>query len=145
MIQSLDKGYHLHRKNRIVFFIFCIGFIVGTVSHTTDILNLGFLGYTFAPFALNVFWTSLVFLDPLVILLLFLNLRIAILLAIIVMVFDITINLTYGIVASHTPILLGLVTQIPFGIFVGFTAKELFHYKTWKEFLKLEPTGSRIE
>lgn len=127
MIQSPCRRLsQLNQKNRIVFSIYCIGFFIGTVSHSFDILNLGFLGYTFAPFAFNVFWTSLVFLDPLVIVLLFLNLRIAILLAIIVMVFYITINLTYGIVASHNPILLGLITQIPFGIFIGFTAKDLY-------------------
>ncbi|TGM06629.1 hypothetical protein [Leptospira jelokensis] len=41
--------------------------------------------------------------------------------------------------------ILGLITQIPFGIFIGFTAKELYHYPTWKEFLNIGSIGSMIE
>ncbi|WP_244936849.1 hypothetical protein [Leptospira brenneri] len=114
----------------------CIGFGVGTISHAIDTFRLGFLGYTFAPMVFNVFWTSLLFLDPIVIFLFFLHYHFAILLAVIIMIFDILINLSYGLVATNQNILLGLVTQIPFGCFVFFTAKHLFGYDSLASLLE---------
>lgn len=121
----------LNRKNLSIITIYFVGFTVGTISHTVDVINFGFLGYSFAPFVLNVFWTALLVLDPLVIFLFFFRYRYAILLAVIIMIFDILINLSYGLYTLNTgtkSILWGLITQFPFGCFVFLTAKPLFRY-----------------
>ncbi|TGN10301.1 hypothetical protein EHR08_19515 [Leptospira bandrabouensis] len=125
----------INRSNLITISIYIIGFSIGTISHSIDIVLMGFLGYTFAPFILNVFWTSLVFFDPLTILLLFLKFRPAIWLATITMILDISINLIYGLYSSKYLILLGLTTQIPFSIFVFITANRLYESYSIKDFL----------
>ncbi|WP_244288273.1 hypothetical protein [Leptospira congkakensis] len=129
MKEEINK-YHL-----TIIIIYSIGFSIGTISHAIDITKMGFLGYSFAPFLLNVFWTSLVVLDPLVILLFFLRYRFAILLAVIIMIFDIFINFVYGLLTESNPILLGLITQIPFGCFVFMTAKHLSKYQSIEDLL----------
>ncbi|PJZ87457.1 hypothetical protein CH368_16760 [Leptospira levettii] len=125
----------INRRNLIIISIYIIGFSIGTISHSIDIVLKGFLGYTFAPFILNVFWTSLIFLDPLTILLLLFKYRTAIWLAAIIMILDISINLIYGFYTSQISILLGLTTQIPFGIFVFFTVNRLYQSNSIKHFL----------
>lgn len=113
-----------------------LGFTVGTTSHLYDIYKDGFLGYTFAPFILNLFWTSLVLLDTLVILLMFFYFRTSIYLAIFIMIFDIGINATFGLYSlslGNTNILAGLITQIPFGIFIFVNSKILINYNSFHE------------
>ncbi|EMY70739.1 hypothetical protein LEP1GSC199_4079 [Leptospira vanthielii serovar Holland str. Waz Holland = ATCC 700522] len=58
---------HWNKKNLLILTIYLTGFSIGTISHGMNMVKLGFFGYTFAPFVLNVFWTSLLILDPLVI------------------------------------------------------------------------------
>lgn len=125
----------INKRNLIIISIYIIGFSIGTISHSIDIVLMGFLGYTFAPFILNVFWTSLVLIDPLTILLLFLKFKPAIWLAAIIMILDISINLIYGLYSSQYLILLGLTTQIPFGIFVFITANRLHGSHSITDFL----------
>ena len=50
--------------------VYLAAFGIATARHASDILRKGWLPYDFAPQPLNVFWTSLTFLDPLVIILL---------------------------------------------------------------------------
>jgi hypothetical protein len=128
----------INKKNLLIVAIYIIGFTIGTISHSIDIVLNGFLGYTFAPFILNIFWTSLVFIDPLIILLLFLKFKPAILLSVLTMILDILINLTYGLYKSQYPILFGLTTQIPFGIFVFITAKHLLESHSINDCLRLK-------
>lgn len=129
-------AFRIHNKhNTAVILFYIIGFTIGTISHSIDILKMGFLGYKFALFLINAFWTSLVFLDPLVIILLFLKFKTSIALAVLVMILDILINLIFGLNTLNYPILLGLITQVPFGIFVFFTANDLFRSRSLKEYL----------
>lgn len=127
---------HWNKKNLLLISIYLIGFGIGTISHAMDMVKLGFLGYTFAPFVLNVFWTSLLVLDPLVIVLLLVRFRYAITLAVLIMIFDILINLSYGVAVGNRNIILGLATQIPFGSFVFLTAKHLSRYRSIATCLK---------
>lgn len=122
-------------RNFIIISIYIIGFSIGTISHSIDIFLKGFLGYTFAPFILNVFWTSLIFFDPLTILILFFKFRTAIWLAAIIMILDISINLIYGLYTSQYSILLWLTTQIPFGIFVFLTVNLPYRINSIKHYL----------
>ncbi|MBM9548916.1 hypothetical protein JWG40_17955 [Leptospira sp. 201903074] len=130
------QNNHWNKKNLLLIAVYVIGFGIGTISHTMDMVKLGFLGYTFAPFVLNVFWTSLLILDPLVIVLLLVHFRYAITLAVLIMIFDIVINLSYGVAVGNRNILLGLATQIPFGCFVFLTAKHLSRYMSIASCLK---------
>lgn len=126
---------YVNKGHVFIFCVYLIGFSVGTISHTIDIGRSGFLGYTFAPMILNLFWTSLVVIDPLVIFCLFTSFRFAINLAIVVMALDIFINLAFGLFFHHKPVLFGLMTQIPFGIFVLVTSRLMVQKKTFREFL----------
>lgn len=130
----MNRG-KIKTKNLVIFLILLIGFSIGTVSHIIDIEKFGFFGYKFAPYPLNVFWTFLVILDPLTIILIFFKLRYAIYLAISIMMLDITINLSYGITSGQIPILLGLLSQIPFGIFVFSISVDVLKYDTITNFL----------
>ncbi|WP_232227612.1 hypothetical protein [Leptospira wolbachii] len=124
-----------NKQNTAVILIYIIGFTIGTISHSIDIIKMGLLGYTFAPFILNAFWSSLVFIDPLVIILLFINFKTAIAIAVLVMIFDILFNLIFGLCTLNYPILLGLITQVPFGIFVFYTANHLLRSGSLKDYL----------
>ena len=45
--------------------IWTVGFLIGTATHSFDIALGGWLPYDFRPMPFNIYWTSLVFLDPL--------------------------------------------------------------------------------
>jgi hypothetical protein len=68
-----------------------IGFLVGTTTHTLDIASIGFFSYKgFILF--NIFWTLLVFLDPLVAFLIFIDKSVGLTFGFVIMVLDITVN-----------------------------------------------------
>lgn len=50
--------------------LYLAAFAIAAAFHAWDLVRWGFLPYDFAPRPLNVFWTSLTLLDPLVIVLL---------------------------------------------------------------------------
>ena len=78
----------------LVFFI--SAFAVATGSHVMDIISGGVFPYTKkwgALESLNWFWTSLTILDPLVIVTLLMNVRAGYIFAIVIMLFDVPINL----------------------------------------------------
>ncbi len=125
-------------KKLIITGVYLLGFLVGVVSHLYDIYIHGFLGYTFAPFLLNVYWTLLTLFDAAVIILLLTKFRTGVILAIVVMVTDILVNLGFGIYyyfITNKFIMWGLLTQIPFGVFIYVTAKYLLRKQTLKEFI----------
>ena len=47
--------------------VYIVGFGAGTFNHVADIWRSGWLPYRFAPIGLNMFWTALTVLDPLVV------------------------------------------------------------------------------
>jgi hypothetical protein len=61
--------------------------------HIRDLWQHGWLPYRFAPFALNVYWTSLTFFDALAAGLLFFRPRAGLTLALLIIVSDVAINL----------------------------------------------------
>jgi hypothetical protein len=72
-------------------YIACFG--IGVVSHAADFLSRGWRPYAFGPPALEAFWTSLVVLDALVIVLIIAGWRrCALLLAAVVMVTNVSAN-----------------------------------------------------
>jgi hypothetical protein len=108
--------------------VYLTGFIVGTTTHILDIVNLGFLGYTHAPMPINIYWTSLTFINPLAILLLLINPCIGLFLVMGIMATDVSINLGHAVYTYFTTGELyfsRLLFQIFFGIFVFITAPVL--------------------
>lgn len=132
------NGSKFNRKHLIFLLIYVFGFLVGTISHGLDILAGEFLGYSFAPMAFNLFWSSLIIIDPLVIVMLMIHLRLGVIFAVFVMILDIGINVFYGVTYENRSVLLGLITQIPFGIFVWITAKGILKYPSLQDYLSLD-------
>jgi len=97
-----------------------LGFLVATVNHVRDIWYGGFLPYSYAPLAFNVYWTSLTLLDPLAIILLCYFPHQGMMLAVLIMASDIPINLyvTYAYWDSDIYSNWLLYGQILFGIFL---------------------------
>lgn len=102
---------------RIVVGVLVAGFAIGTLTHVLALLNRGWTVNSSAPVWMNVYWTSLTFLDPLAALLLLRSRRTGLMLASAIMLSDVAIN-TY---ASY---LFGF-TGVPFQVqlqtvFLGF-------------------------
>jgi hypothetical protein len=73
-------------------------FAIGTVTHAIDIYRLGFFGYSKLPhvsLGLNIFWSSLIFLDFIVIVLLFTRQTYGIVLGFCVLFADVVINMIF--------------------------------------------------
>lgn len=62
-------------SGRAVVAVYVAAYAAATAFHAADIIRWGLLPYRFAPLPLNIFWTSLVVIDPLVIALLLLGWR----------------------------------------------------------------------
>ena len=113
---------------RWVLAAYLIGFADGTAAHARDLARAGFDAYSgFPQVPLRVFFISLVFLDPLVVLLAALVLPAGIWLAAIVMVLDVAANtagswsrIRHDTAWSFMPA--GLLLIIVFGAFVLATA-----------------------
>jgi hypothetical protein len=100
-------------------------FAVATICHVLDIVRGGWLPYTKYALGLNVFWTSLTFLDPVAIVLLVKRRRVGLVLALLIISVDVAVNLSVGIgelVRTGHFRLWGLSTQIPVGVFMWWTA-----------------------
>jgi hypothetical protein len=72
--------------------VYLIGFAEGTCAHIWDLARAGLHAYAFAPAALQVFFTALVVLDPLVVALLARARPAGVTLAALVMTADVTAN-----------------------------------------------------
>lgn len=103
-----------------IFTIYALGFAAGTVSHILDMWVGGFLPYNSSPLVFNIYWTSLTFLDPLAIILLFHVPYLGMVIAVLIMVSDIAVNLYVTYVVNHSDVFSSwkLDSQIFFGVFV---------------------------
>ena len=109
--------------------MYICAFAVATICHFFDIVRGGWLPYTKYALGLNVFWTSLTFLDPLAIALLLYRRRGGLGLALLIITVDVAVNLTVGIaefIQSGRFTFWGLTTQIPVGVFMGWTAPSVW-------------------
>jgi hypothetical protein len=84
------------RVVKILFAVYALGFLFGTWNHVLDLRHGGFLPYTYAPLAFNIYWTSLTVLDPLAVFLLFVLPYYGMVLAVFIMVSDLAVNLYAG-------------------------------------------------
>jgi hypothetical protein len=102
---------------------------VATGCHLLDLARGGWMPYTTYALGLNVFWTSLTFLDPLAIVLLLYRRRAGLCLALLIITVDVVVNLTVGVgefVHSGRFTFWGLATQIPVGVFMWWTAPRVW-------------------
>ena len=102
-------------------YVACFG--VGAINHARDFLTYGWRPYSFAPPALEAFWTSLLVLDVLVIVLVVANWRRSgLFLATVVMVADVAANA----VASFVLEIPGFAVALPMqAAFLGFVLGSL--------------------
>ncbi|MCI2956963.1 hypothetical protein MN032_04600 [Agromyces atrinae] len=109
----------------LVVALWSVGFLVGTATHAIDLALGGINVYAgFSP-PVRMFWVSLTVLDPLVVALLWRQLRAGIVLAVVIVVCDVGVN-TVVFVAHGGLSPFGLVVQVTFGVLVVATAPWLW-------------------
>jgi len=79
-------------RDHAVILAYVTAFAVATICHLFDIARGGWLPYTKYALGLNVFWTSLTFLDPLAIVLLLKRRRAGVCLALLIITVDVVVN-----------------------------------------------------
>ena len=102
---------------RIILLLWSVGFLVGTTTHVIDVATLGWVPQNQAPLWMNVYWTSLTLLDPLVVVLLWTRRRYGIYLGLAVMITDVAIN-SYAAYGLGVGVSMFLQLQSLFGGFV---------------------------
>ena len=102
-----------------------VGFLVGTTTHTIDLLAGGLDVYAGYPDGIRLYWVSLTVLDPLTVALIALRQRAGVVLGVAIMVSDVTINLTVSAVYGGLGVS-GLIFQAAFAVLVLSTAPLLW-------------------
>lgn len=87
---------------RIVVGTLIVGFVIGTSTHMLQIVNRGWVVFVAAPIWMNLYWTSLSFLDPLAAMLLLRARRAGLVLALAIMLSDVAVN-TYALYGLDLP------------------------------------------
>ncbi len=87
---------------RLVVGALIVGFVIGTSTHVLQIVNRGWVVFADAPIWMNVYWTSLTFLDPLAAMLLLRARRAGLALALAIMLSDVAVN-SYGLYGLDLP------------------------------------------
>lgn len=113
------------RKALLIRVLWSAGFLVGTTTHTIDLILGGVEVYSAFPLPVRLFWVSLTLFDPLVVVLLWTKPRAAVVIGLIVMVLDVSVNAAVFVLSgSLSPF--GIASQILFGCFVAATAPILW-------------------
>lgn len=103
------------------------GFLVGTTTHTLDLVLGGFDAYAGFPPALRIFWIALTLLDPLTALLLGLRRRAGIVLGLAVILADIAVNWSVFLTVGGLS-LFGVLCQSAFAALLIGTAPLLWRW-----------------
>ncbi len=77
---------------RIMFLVYIIGFSIGTITHTLDLLNHGIILNENVPIWKNIYWVSLTFFDFLAIILILRTIIPALVISNLIIVSDVIIN-----------------------------------------------------
>ncbi|HEX8327905.1 MAG TPA: hypothetical protein VF629_10215 [Hymenobacter sp.] len=114
------------RAVKMIFAVYSIGFLVGTYTHSADLLERGLLAHP-VPLVIGVFWNVLTLLDPLTVVLLWWRPTLGIRLALAIMVADICVNTHVYLAGYFGPPVPGMVwvdlfLQALFGLFIFVTA-----------------------
>ena len=111
--------------------IWTAGFLIGATTHTLDIWNYGWLPYEFRPLPFNLYWTVLVFLDPLAALLIWVRQRWGIVLGCVIMGSNVLVNGYTAFIAGYEEFYFSLGLQAAFAGFVFFLAWR--HWRSAKQ------------
>lgn len=93
-----SEPFYNNLSEKFITAVLALSFLIGTATHTADLIQLGFLGYTkmgdISQFY-NCFWTSLLFIDPVVAVLLIVKRSAGAVAALIVISADVIINYSF--------------------------------------------------
>jgi len=123
------------RAIRVIQAVWVLGFLVGTTTHTADLITGGLDAYGSFPLGVRLFWVSLTILDPATATLIIFRRRSGIVLGIAVIVADIAINWSvFALVGGLS--LFGVISQSLFAALILVTARPL-----WRWFEPSSPRG----
>lgn len=107
--------------------VWVIGFLVGTTTHTADLIVGGLNAYSGGPLGVRLFWVSLTILDPATAVLIIMRRRSGIVLGSAVIIADIAVNWTVFATVGGLS-LFGVISQSLFAVLIFVTARPLW---TW--------------
>ena len=115
------------RALRVFQVVWMLGFLVGTTTHTADLIVGGVNACSDFPLGVRLFWVSLTFLDPATAALIIFRRRSGIVLGIAVIVADIAVNWTvFAMVGGLS--LFGVISQSLFAVVILVTARSLWRW-----------------
>ena len=115
------------RALRVIQIMWVIGFLVGTTTHTADLIVGGLNAYSAFPLGVQLFWVTLTILDPVTAALIIFRRRSGIVLGSAVMIADLTVNWTVFVTVGGLSSF-GVITQSLFAALIFVTARALW---TW--------------
>ena len=113
------------RALRVFQVLWVLGFLVGTTTHTADLIVGGVNAYSDFPLGVRLFWVSLTILDPATAALIIFRRRSGIVLGIAVIVADIAVNWTVFALLGGLS-WFGIISQSMFAVFIFVTARPLW-------------------
>ena len=102
-----------------------IGFLVGTTTHTADLIFGGWDIYSGFPLGVRLFWVTLTLLDPITAVLIIFRRRAGVALGLAVIIADIAVNWTVFAVIGGLSVF-GVVSQSLFAVIIFVTARALW-------------------
>ncbi len=102
--------------------IWSVGFVIGTITHSLDLYHGGWLPYDFRSLPFNIYWTSLTFLNPLAVILIWARERWGVVLGVAIMASNVLVNGHTAFIAGYEEFYFGLGMQSAFAAFVFFAA-----------------------
>jgi len=113
------------RALRVFQVVWVIGFLVGTTTHTADLIVGGLDAYSGFPLGVRLFWATLTILDPATAALIIFRRRFGIVLGSAVIIADIGVNWTvFATVGGLSSF--GVITQSLFALLILVTARPLW-------------------
>jgi hypothetical protein len=121
-VTLISKKYP--RKIKILLAVYVIGFFVGVITHSIDMINGGFLPYTHAALWKNIYWTLLLPFDFLVIVLILTAVVPGLIVSNLIIISDVIINTRGCVFFGNYKIIM----QTVFGLYVITTTPIIFLY-----------------
>ncbi|WP_092555025.1 hypothetical protein [Herbiconiux ginsengi] len=115
------------RALRVFQVVWVLGFLVGTTTHTADLIIGGVNAYSAFPLGVRLFWVTLTILDPATAALIIFRRRSGIVLGIAVIVADIAVNWTVFLMVGGLS-LFGVISQSLFAALILVTARPLWRW-----------------
>jgi hypothetical protein len=112
------------RALRVFQVLWVIGFLIGTTTHTADLIFGGLNAYSGFPLGVRLFWMTLTILDPVTAALIIFRRRSGIVLGFVVIIADIAVNWTVFATLGGLSIF-GVLSQSLFAVLIIVTARPL--------------------